>query len=146
MRLTEDAFLSSGFSYTPAAIAGYPIVTGEFDIPHMVPTYILHLRPLPHSSNTPTPTTNPARVLRTVPLGFQPDTVKPTPATPVIELAPGLPFGLAFVGTAFSESALLGYAFAFEQATHARLERRAFSAAVPRTQLADVIGKQQVNG
>jgi Asp-tRNA(Asn)/Glu-tRNA(Gln) amidotransferase A subunit family amidase len=32
----------------------------------------------------------------------------------------GLPVGLSFVGTAWSEAALIGYAYAFEQATHYR--------------------------
>ena len=32
----------------------------------------------------------------------------------------GLPIGLSFVGTAWSDAALLGYAYAFEQATHFR--------------------------
>jgi amidase len=32
----------------------------------------------------------------------------------------GLPVGLSFVGTAWSEGRLIGYAYAFEQATHAR--------------------------
>ncbi len=32
----------------------------------------------------------------------------------------GLPVGLSFVGTAWSEAKLIGYAYAFEQATHAR--------------------------
>ncbi len=32
----------------------------------------------------------------------------------------GLPVGLSFVGTAWSEARLLGYGYAFEQATHAR--------------------------
>ena len=75
----------------------------------------------------------------TVPLGFQPDTVAPTPAEPTIDMAPGLPFGLSFLGTAFSEFKLVGYAFAYEQATHTRLKRLAFPKAIPRTQLADVI-------
>ncbi|KAH9033361.1 amidase signature enzyme [Lactarius pseudohatsudake] len=75
----------------------------------------------------------------TVPLGFQPDTVVATPARPTIERAPGLPFGLSFLGTAFSEFELVGYAFAYEQATHTRLKRLAFPEAIPKTQLADVI-------
>ncbi|KAN0133131.1 Amidase signature domain containing protein [Lactarius tabidus] len=75
----------------------------------------------------------------TVPLGFQPDTVQATPAQPTIEMAPGLPFGLSFLGTAFSEFKLVGYAFAYEQATHTRLKRLAFPNAIPRTQLVDVI-------
>ncbi|KAH9033356.1 amidase signature enzyme [Lactarius pseudohatsudake] len=75
----------------------------------------------------------------TVPLGFQPDTVVATPARPTIERAPGLPFGLSFLGIAFSEFELVGYAFAYEQATHTRLKRLAFPEAIPKTQLADVI-------
>jgi amidase len=35
-------------------------------------------------------------------------------------LVRGLPVGLSFVGTAWSESKLIAYAYAFEQATHAR--------------------------
>jgi len=77
----------------------------------------------------------------TVPLGFQPDNVTATAATPTIELAPGLPFGVSFIGTAFSEFTLVGFAFAYEQATHTRLQRLAFPAAIPTTQLVDVVGK-----
>ncbi|KAI9449072.1 amidase signature enzyme [Lactarius psammicola] len=94
---------TNGFTSTPAAVAGYPVVT--------------------------------------VPLGFQPDTVVATPANPTIRRAPGLPFGLSFLGTAFSEFKLVGYAFAYEQATHTRLKRLAFPEAIPKTQLADVIDK-----
>ncbi|KAI0030559.1 amidase signature enzyme [Vararia minispora EC-137] len=98
-----DAILlpTDGFTSTPAAIAGYPIVT--------------------------------------VPLGFQPDNVTATRANPVIENAPGLPFGIAFMGTAFSEFNLIKFAFAYEQATHTRLKRLAFPAAIPKTQLEDVL-------
>jgi amidase len=32
----------------------------------------------------------------------------------------GLPVGLSFVGGAFTESALIGMAYAYEQASHAR--------------------------
>ncbi|KAI9437995.1 amidase signature enzyme [Lactarius indigo] len=78
----------------------------------------------------------------TVPLGFQPDTVVATPARPTINRAPGLPFGLSFVGTAFSEFKLVGYAFAYEQATHTRLKRLAFPEAIPKTQLVDVMEKR----
>ncbi|KAI0292041.1 amidase signature enzyme [Multifurca ochricompacta] len=92
---------ADGFTSTPAAIAGYPIIT--------------------------------------VPLGFQPDNVKATSPRPTISNAPGLPFGLSFLGTAFSEFKLVGYAFAYEQATHTRLKRSAFPAAIPKTQLTDVM-------
>jgi amidase len=52
-----------------------------------------------------------------------------------------MPFGLTFVGTAFSESKLLAFAYAYEQATQTRLNRKAYTAATPKTQLADVVGK-----
>lgn len=52
-----------------------------------------------------------------------------------------MPFGLAFTGTAFSEFKLISFAFAYEQATHTRLKVRGFPAAIPKTQLADVVGK-----
>ena len=32
----------------------------------------------------------------------------------------GLPLGLSFMGPAYSEAQLIGFAYAFEQATHAR--------------------------
>ncbi|KAI0773006.1 amidase signature enzyme [Trametes elegans] len=77
----------------------------------------------------------------TVPLGFFPPDTPLAPAEPTRASGPNRPFGLMFVGTAFSEPALISFAYAFEQATHARLKRRAFPAAVPRTQLSDVVGK-----
>ncbi|KII91546.1 hypothetical protein PLICRDRAFT_135820 [Plicaturopsis crispa FD-325 SS-3] len=78
----------------------------------------------------------------TVPLGFYPDnqTVVPQSAGPLtVYPAPGVPIGLSFLGTAFSEFELVGLAFAYEQKTMTRLERRAFPAAIPTTQLKDVI-------
>lgn len=36
----------------------------------------------------------------------------------------GLPMGLSFFGRAFTEAKLLGYAFAYEQATHLRAPPR----------------------
>ena len=52
-----------------------------------------------------------------------------------------MPFGLSFLGTAFSEFELVKFAFAYEQATHTRLAVKAFPAAIPKTQLVDVVGK-----
>lgn len=74
-----------------------------------------------------------------VPLGFQPETVNATAATPLVEMAPGLPFGIAFMGTAFSEFNLIQYAYAYEQATHNRLKRLAYPAAIPTTQLWNIV-------
>ncbi|RDB28170.1 hypothetical protein Hypma_001534 [Hypsizygus marmoreus] len=95
---------ADGFTTTPAAIAGYPIVT--------------------------------------VPLGFFSDDVPIKPAGPqTVYPAPGVPFGLSFLGTAFSEFDLIGFGYAYEQKTQTRLARKAFSAAIPKTQLVDVVGK-----
>ncbi|CAE6462841.1 unnamed protein product [Rhizoctonia solani] len=76
----------------------------------------------------------------TVPLGFHPDDITPEPAGPhTVFPAPGIPFGLAFLGTAYSEPSLIGFAYAYEQQTHTRLGRRAYPSAVPRTQLEHVV-------
>ncbi|KAF9078323.1 amidase signature enzyme [Rhodocollybia butyracea] len=78
----------------------------------------------------------------TVPLGFYPENVTIGSAGPLtIYPAPGVPFGLSFLGTGFSEFDLVGFAYAYEQKTLARLKRRAYPSAIPQTQLKDVIGK-----
>lgn len=75
-----------------------------------------------------------------VPLGFFPDNTPTRSAGPLtVYPAPGAPFGLSFVGTAFSESKLISIAFAYEQKTKTRLQRKAFVAAIPTTQLLDVL-------
>lgn len=76
-----------------------------------------------------------------MPLGFQPDGVEVLPAapSPLHSQAPGIPFGIAFMGTAYSEFKLISYAYAFEQATHVRLQRKAYNDAIPKTQLASVM-------
>lgn len=50
-----------------------------------------------------------------------------------------MPFGISFIGTAFADFDLIGFGYAFEQATKTRLERRAYDAAIPKTQLRDVM-------
>ena len=78
----------------------------------------------------------------TVPLGFYPDNVTIQSVGPeTVYPAPGVPFGLSFFSTAFSEFELIGMAYAYEQATHTRLGRKAFPAAIPKTQLKDIVGK-----
>ncbi|THH09692.1 hypothetical protein EW145_g1831 [Phellinidium pouzarii] len=77
----------------------------------------------------------------TVPLGFYPDNVTIGSAGPLtLYPAPGVPIGLSFLGTAFSEFDLIGFAFAYEQKTQTRLARLAFPAAIPKTQLKDIVG------
>jgi amidase len=83
-----------------------------------------------------------ANASSTVPLGFFPDNVTIGRAGPLtVYPAPGVPFGLSFFGTAFSEFDLIGFGYAYEQATQTRLARKAFPAAIPKTQLKDIVKK-----
>ena len=74
----------------------------------------------------------------TVPLGFFP------PGTPLgrnakgtlYNVAPGIPFGLAFIGRKWSEETLISFAYAFEQRTMIRGRRR------PNIQPATQLGRQ----
>ncbi|CAE6425450.1 unnamed protein product [Rhizoctonia solani] len=76
----------------------------------------------------------------TVPLGFHPDNTTVVSTGPsTVYPAPGAPFGLSFIGTAYTEPSLIGFAYAYEQRTHNRLKRRAYTKAIPTTQLKDVI-------
>ncbi|KAI0329789.1 amidase signature enzyme [Cubamyces sp. BRFM 1775] len=77
----------------------------------------------------------------TVPLGFLPPNTTLAPAQPTRSSGPNQPFGIAFMGTAFSEFSLVSFAFAYEQATHNRLKMLAFPQAIPKTQLSDIVGK-----
>jgi amidase len=75
-----------------------------------------------------------------VPLGFYPASVKARGVVPnVYNVAPGLPFGISFFGTAYSEYKLIKLAYAYEQQTQTRLARKAYSAAMPQTQLTDML-------
>ncbi|EIW53226.1 amidase signature enzyme [Trametes versicolor FP-101664 SS1] len=76
-----------------------------------------------------------------VPLGFLPPNTTLAPAQPTRSSGPNQPFGIAFMGTAFSEFHLISFAFAYEQSTHNRLKQLAFPEAIPKTQLADIVGK-----
>ncbi|THU98508.1 amidase signature enzyme [Dendrothele bispora CBS 962.96] len=97
---------------------------------------------LPSSGLTTVPAAVAGYPIVTVPLGFYPDNTTIQSAGPLtVYPAPGVPFGLSFLGTAFSEFELIGFAFAYEQKTQTRLARKAFPAAIPSTQLVDVIGK-----
>ncbi|KAI0366541.1 amidase signature enzyme [Pilatotrama ljubarskyi] len=93
------------------------------------------------SSVAPGPAAIAGYPIITVPLGFLPPNTTLAPAQPTRSSGPNQPFGIAFMGTAFSEFHLISFAFAYEQATHNRLKMLAFPAAIPKTQLADVVGR-----
>ncbi|KJA17813.1 hypothetical protein HYPSUDRAFT_1003003 [Hypholoma sublateritium FD-334 SS-4] len=97
---------------------------------------------LPAAGRTTVPAAIAGYPIVTVPLGFFPENQTTKSAGPLtIYPAPGAPFGLSFLGTAFSEFDLIGFAFAYEQKTQTRLARKAFPAAIPQTQLTDIVGK-----
>ncbi|KAG8774755.1 hypothetical protein FRC12_001844 [Ceratobasidium sp. 428] len=105
-------------------------------------TYQLDAIVLPSNGWTACPAAAAGYPIVTVPLGFFPNDTKATPigaGSNTVYPAPGAPFGLAFLGTAYSEPSLIGFAYAYEQKTRTRLERRAYAAATPKTQLKDVI-------
>ncbi|KAG9308337.1 amidase signature enzyme [Chiua virens] len=79
--------------------------------------------------------------LVSVPLGFLPDSTEPTPnpPTPLHVKSPGMPGGFMFHGHSIQRVSINRLAYAFEQATHVRLERKAFAEAIPKTQLKDVV-------
>ncbi|KAF2223838.1 amidase signature domain-containing protein, partial [Elsinoe ampelina] len=77
----------------------------------------------------------------TVPLGFYPSntTVVRNSRGNLVATAPGVPFGLSFLGRKFDEETLVGLAYAFEQKTLARLQGKTYLA--PKTELVDVLRK-----
>lgn len=105
-----------------AAIAGYPIITGTQQFDWLTDSDSIHLYVI-------------------VPLGFYPAETPLAEAKPTRSMGPNMPFGLSFLGTAFSEFQLISYAYAYEQATQTRLKQLALPEAIPRTQLIDVIEK-----
>ncbi|RDA95723.1 hypothetical protein CP533_1129 [Ophiocordyceps camponoti-saundersi (nom. inval.)] len=82
----------------------------------------------------------------TVPLGASPsDTpilANPDKMDTTNVIGPNHPFGISFVGSAFSEESLIGMAYAFEQETRVRWTVR--PRIQPRTELCDVVQQKQV--
>lgn len=75
----------------------------------------------------------------TVPLGALPDgtPVQHDSRGELVVSAPGIPFGISFLGAKWSEEQLIGMAYAFEQRT---LKRDQFRRIIePKTELADVL-------
>ncbi|KAG9313686.1 amidase signature enzyme [Chiua virens] len=103
-------------------------------------THSLDALVLPATGFTAVPAAVAGYPIVTVPLGFYPDNVTIGSAGPTtVYPAPGVPVGLSFIGTAWSEYELIGLAYAYEQHTQTRLHRRAYSSAIPKTQLKDVM-------
>ncbi|KAL8994009.1 MAG: hypothetical protein Q9169_005908 [Polycauliona sp. 2 TL-2023] len=84
----------------------------------------------------------PARVgtpVITVPLGKSPanTTVVYNERGTLVESAPNIPFGLSFIGPAWSETDLIGFAYAYEQRTMVRDQIHTYI--VPQFELADIV-------
>lgn len=78
----------------------------------------------------------------TVPLGFYPsNTTIIRSERGLVEIAPKIPFGLSFVGPAWSEASLIGYAYAFEQRTMVRNQVQPYLA--PKVELKEVVSKRK---
>ena len=81
----------------------------------------------------------------TVPLGFLPSNTTVVTNENITRYnlpvwpAPNFPFGLSFIGPAYSEARLIALAYSYEQATRTRTLGKPFDAALPKTQLADII-------
>ncbi|KAL8948836.1 MAG: hypothetical protein Q9222_005009 [Ikaeria aurantiellina] len=80
----------------------------------------------------------------TVPLGFLPanTTVVRNRRGTLVTSAPNIPFGLSFIGPAWSEASLIGYAYAYEQRTMVRDQVQPYL--VPNTELADVVSTPKI--
>lgn len=118
---------------------------GEYGIDAILKTYQLDALIAPSEGYTSTLPAIAGYPIITVPLGFLPQTipVKTNENTTVYNLpiwpAPNFPFGLSFIGAAFTEARLIELAYSYEQATLINLHGKPFDAAIPKTQLSDII-------
>ncbi|KAF8674592.1 Amidase [Rhizoctonia solani] len=136
---TTEGFNSTYFD----ALHQNHMIGRERGIDAALKTHGLDALLLPTNMHTAVPAGLAGYPVITVPLGFHPEGTKPNPDTrgqhKVLYPAPGMPFGLSFIGTAYTEQSLIGFAYAYEQYTHTRLQRRAYSEAIPTVQLKDVV-------
>lgn len=129
--MNSTFFQSLAFDKELGATRGIDAALKQFNLDALV---------LPAPGFTTVPAAIAGYPIVTVPLGFYPENVTIALAGPeTVYPAPGVPFGLSFLGTAFSEFDLIGFAYAYEQKTQTRLARKAFAEAIPKTQLHDVI-------
>lgn len=79
----------------------------------------------------------------TVPLGAYPQgtTVTYNKRGDLVQVAPGIPFGISFIGTKFTEETLIGYAYAYEQRTAVR--NRISPKVLPKLDLRDAVVRKE---
>lgn len=144
---TDQSILIASEATTGYNATFYQALAADYDmgrtrgIDAALQQYNLDALVLPAPGYTTVPAAIAGYPIVTVPLGFYPDNTTSQSAGPAtVYPAPGAPFGLSFLGTAYSEYNLIGYAYAYEQKTQTRLARKAYPAAIPTMQLADIIG------
>jgi amidase len=77
----------------------------------------------------------------TVPMGFYPSntTIIMNSRDTLVATGPNIPFGLSFLGPAWSEATLIGFAYAYEQRTMVRNMVQPYI--TPNTELFDIVGR-----
>ncbi|KAL8916552.1 MAG: hypothetical protein Q9172_006253 [Xanthocarpia lactea] len=137
-----DEALALGFNNTsPQFWAAYQenlVVGGSQGVLGILANYSLDALILPTHYSPGLPALVGTPVV-TVPLGKSPanTTVVYNERGTLVENAPNIPFGLSFLGTAWSEASLIGFAYAYEQRTMVRDQVEPYL--IPQTELADVI-------
>ncbi|KAH8662187.1 amidase [Xylariales sp. PMI_506] len=113
---------------------------GPLGITGALANYSLDALVMPTTFSTTMPAIIGAPIV-TVPLGRYPDdqVVIPNSFGNLVDTAPNVPFGIAFLAERFSEEKLIGFAYAFEQRTKVRNSITPYIQ--PTTELADVVGK-----
>ena len=141
-----DEALALGFNNTsPQFWAAYQenlVVGGSQGILGVLANYSLDALMLPTHYSPGLPALVGTPVV-TVPLGKNPanTTVVYNERGTLVENAPNIPFGLSFLGTAWSEASLIGFAYAYEQRTMVRDQVDPYL--IPQTELADVVSAQK---
>jgi len=138
-----DEALARGYGNTdPRFWAAYQInlqIAGPEGILGLLANYSLDALILPTNFSPGLPALAGLPVI-TVPLGFYPanETVILNKRGTLVETGPNIPFGLSFLGAAWSEADLIGFAYAYEQRTMTRNKVQPYI--VPKTELVDVVG------
>ena len=137
-----DESLALGYGNTdPRFWAAYQInlqIAGPQGILGLLANYSLDALILPTNFSPGLPALAGLPVV-TVPLGFYPgnETVVRNKRGTLVETGPNIPFGLSFLGAAWSEASLIGFAYAYEQRTMTRDKVKPYI--VPKIELAQVV-------
>lgn len=138
-----DEALATGYGNTdPRFWAAYQInleIAGRQGILGLLANYSLDALILPTNFSPGLPALAGLPVI-TVPLGFYPanESVILNKRGTLVETGPNIPFGLSFLGAAWSEADLIGFAYAYEQRTMTRNKVQPYI--MPKTELVDVVG------